>query len=103
MSLTGNFIDAETALRIGLVNHLAPHEQLLPLAMSLAQAIAEQDRRMVRDMRADWDASYGLPFAEAHRVHREHRDRSAFSSRSSADIAERREAVLARSREQRGD
>ncbi len=103
MSLTGNFIDGETALRIGLVNHLTPHEELMPLAMSLAQAIAEQDSDMVRAMREDWDATHGLPVVEAHRVHREHRTKTAFASQSKEHIAGRREAVLARSREQRAE
>lgn len=33
MILTGDPIDAETALRIGLVNRILPHDQLLPSAM----------------------------------------------------------------------
>ena len=28
MSITGNFVDAEEALRIGLVNHVVPHDEL---------------------------------------------------------------------------
>src|SRR5690606_37358294 len=36
MSTTGNFIDAETALRWGLVNHVVPHDELLPFAKRLA-------------------------------------------------------------------
>ncbi len=32
MSVTGNFVDAPTALGWGLVNHVVPHEELLPFA-----------------------------------------------------------------------
>ncbi|MEO7429611.1 MAG: enoyl-CoA hydratase, partial [Acidimicrobiales bacterium] len=32
MSTTGNFLDAETALAWGLVNHIVPHDELLPFA-----------------------------------------------------------------------
>ncbi len=32
MSLTGNFMTAEEALGLGLVNHVVPHEELLPCA-----------------------------------------------------------------------
>ena len=102
MSMTGNFVDAATALRIGLVNHLLPHAELLPFAMKMAADIAEQDKVMITAMRRDWDASGALPVAEARRVHREHRERGGFDTRTGSDIAGRREAVLARSKEQRG-
>ena len=40
MSITGNFVDAATALAIGLVNHVVPHEELRPFAAKLAADIA---------------------------------------------------------------
>jgi enoyl-CoA hydratase len=101
LSLTGNFVDAETAGRIGLANHVVPHEELLPFTMSLARAIAEQDRGMVADVRRAWNDTENLPLEAAQRTHLEHAARSA-SNRSGADIAAHREAVLSRSREQRG-
>jgi enoyl-CoA hydratase/carnithine racemase len=42
MILTGEPIDAETALRIGLVNRILPHDQLLERAMRLAATIASR-------------------------------------------------------------
>lgn len=36
----GNIIGAEEALRIGLVNHVYPHEELMPKALELARQIA---------------------------------------------------------------
>src|SRR5262249_4680641 len=101
MSLTGNFVDAETAGRIGIANHVVPHEELLPFTLSLARAIAEQDRRMVADVRRAWDDTENVPREAAQRTHLEHAARSA-SNRSGADIAAHREAVLSRAREQRG-
>jgi enoyl-CoA hydratase len=59
ISLSGNFLDAATALRIGLVNHLVAHEELLPFTMRLAQSIAEQPRAMVSALRRDGDESWG--------------------------------------------
>ncbi len=100
MSLTGNFVDAETAGRIGIANQVVPHDELVPLALELAHAIAEQDREMVARMRRDWDASMGVPIEEARRIHLEH-SRGGSLSTSQSDIAQYREAVLARSREQR--
>ncbi len=102
MSLTGNFVDAATALRIGIANHLVPHQELLPFALELASAIAEQDRAMVATMRRDWDASYGTPLEEARKIHDDHAGEGGFREGSSAaGIADRRDAVLARARTQR--
>jgi enoyl-CoA hydratase len=103
MSLTGNFVDAETALRIGIANHVVPHEELVPFALGLAAAIAEQDRAMVSTMRRDWDATNGTTIEQARKIHLEHGREGGFHQGSSAaGIAARREAVLARSRTQRG-
>jgi len=100
MSLTGNFVDAETAGRIGIANHVVPHDDLLPFTLALARAIADQDRSMVAMMRDDWNATTGVTIDEARRIHAEFQTRSQ-SNRSGADIASRRDAVLARSRQQR--
>src|SRR3974390_2669492 len=35
MSITGNYVDAQTALAWGLVNHVVPHEELLPFCRRL--------------------------------------------------------------------
>ena len=100
MSLTGNFVDAATALRIGLANHVVAHDELLPFVVGLAHAIAEQDRTMVQAMRHDWDAADRLPVAEAHRAHRDHAERGGFTGVTSDVIAARREAVVDRARRQ---
>jgi enoyl-CoA hydratase len=102
MSMTGNFVDAATALRIGLANHVVAHEQLLPFAMKLAEAVAEQDKRMITAMRRDWDESMHVPMAQAREVHARHATEGGWRAGTGADIAARRETVLARSKEQRG-
>ncbi len=102
MSMTGNFVDAATALRVGLANHVKPHDELLPFALSLAEAIADADPAMVAAMRRDWDANWGTPVADARRIHRDHAIAGGFGRNSGTDIAGRRETVLARSRVQRG-
>ena len=48
MSLTGNFVPADEAWRLGLVNHVVPHEELLPFARSLAGDIVSNDQVGVR-------------------------------------------------------
>lgn len=42
MSITGNFVDADEALRIGLVNHVVPHAELVARAVALARDVAPQ-------------------------------------------------------------
>jgi enoyl-CoA hydratase len=69
LSLTSEYIDAATALRIGLVNHVVPHEELLPRALEAARAIAAKDRRAVSAMRQQWDAQQGLPLRTSRRLH----------------------------------
>ncbi len=43
LSLTGEFVDADEALRIGLVNHVVPHDDLLPRAYEIASAMRDAD------------------------------------------------------------
>jgi enoyl-CoA hydratase len=102
MSMTGNFVDAATALRVGLVNHVKPHDELVGFALELAGAIADADPRMISAMRGDWDESWGTPIAEGRRIHRDHAVKGGFGRNRGADIAGRRETVLTRSRAQRG-
>lgn len=42
MSITGNFVEADEALRIGLVNHVVPHAALLDRALALAHDVSPQ-------------------------------------------------------------
>lgn len=48
MILTGDFIDAQEAYRIGLVNRVYSHDQLMEKAMELAQKIASRPPLAVR-------------------------------------------------------
>jgi enoyl-CoA hydratase len=48
MILSGDPIDAEEALRVGLVNRVLPLEQLLPSARELAKRIASRGPLAVR-------------------------------------------------------
>ncbi len=46
--LSGQIIDADTALKIGLVDRVVPHEELLPTALELARTIAQKGPLAVR-------------------------------------------------------
>jgi enoyl-CoA hydratase len=65
MSATGNFIDAETALSWGLVNHVVPHEQLMDTARSIAWDIAGNDPAGVERLLATYTEGSLLSGAEA--------------------------------------
>jgi len=55
MSTTGNFVDAETALAWGLVNHVVAHDELLPFARRLAADVGTIDPTAVRRMLTTYD------------------------------------------------
>lgn len=65
MLLTGDPIDARTALDWGLVNRVVPPEQLLDSAFALARRIASYDPVAVRAIRRSARQSGGLPEGEA--------------------------------------
>ena len=48
MILTGDFIDAQEAYRIGLANQVVPHDELMEKTMELAQKIAKRPPLAVR-------------------------------------------------------
>lgn len=48
MALTGDFVQADEALRIGLVSKVVPDVELLPIASALAARIAAHPRHAVR-------------------------------------------------------
>lgn len=54
MSLTGNFVNAAEAHRLGLVNHVVPHDDLLPTALRLAGDIAGGDPGTVVALNASY-------------------------------------------------
>jgi enoyl-CoA hydratase len=57
ISLTGSFIDAETALRIGLVNELVGHGQLIDRAVELGVMIARTKPEAARRIRGLYDVA----------------------------------------------
>jgi enoyl-CoA hydratase len=100
MSMTGNFVDAATALRIGLANHVVPHQELVPFACELAAAIAEQDPVMIAGMRRDWDATGALPIDAAHQRHREIARELGFAGVRSDTLQTSMASVVARAHQQ---
>lgn len=54
MSLTGDYLSAEDALRAGLVTQVVPHEELLPTARAVAGSIVGNDQVGVRTLLASY-------------------------------------------------
>ena len=65
LSITGAFIDAAEALRIGLANQVVPHGELLPTAQAMADAIRAADPVSVRTLLALSRQGAGLSRHEA--------------------------------------
>lgn len=55
LSVTGNYLDAPTALAWGLVNHVVPHDELLPFCRQLALDSVSIDQAAVRRMLQTYD------------------------------------------------
>ncbi|HAZ31286.1 MAG TPA: hypothetical protein DCY61_01085, partial [Dehalococcoidia bacterium] len=68
--LTGDRIDAEEALRIGLVNRVVPRSQLLPTAEELARRIMSLDQRAVRYAKEAITRGLDMPLEQGLEVER---------------------------------
>jgi enoyl-CoA hydratase len=98
MSFTGNFVGAEEALQLGLVNHVVAHIDLLPFARQLARDISGNDQAGVRQIRRTYSAitrdeqGWGI----------EARDGAEWARTmfSPDKVAERRDGIISRGRGQ---
>ncbi len=98
MSLTGNFLTADDALRLGLINHVVAHADLLPFCRRLAGDIVNNDegsvRRLLRHYRQMANAA---TLDEAHLI-------EGFMAETwqpgTSQVAARRGEVMARGRAQ---
>lgn len=97
MSLTGNFMNAAEAHRLGLVNHVVPHEELLPTAQGLAGDIAAGDARTVAALHNSYRDVAELPRADGLEL-----ERRRFSEWKvdPAEIEARRAAIAERGKAQ---
>ena len=104
MSTTGNFVDAPTAYGWGLVNHVVPHEELLPFCRALAADIVSNDQPGVREVLATYRAELAMT-AEEQLDHESRRSREWMTAGGGRpeEVARRRELIMARGRAQNGD
>lgn len=96
MSLTGDYVDAVTAERWGLVSRVVVHDELLATALSMAEAIAGGDPATLGSVKRLYDTDAGLTAAlereqEGFRAARERLDPAAVGVRVGSVIAHGRE------------
>ena len=101
MSATGNYVDAETALAWGLVNHVVAHDELLPTCRQLAADIVTNDAAGVRAIYETYDQVSEVTAGEGWLVEARNAGRWLKEGGGrSEDIAKRREAIQARGKAQ---
>jgi enoyl-CoA hydratase len=97
MSVTGNFVSAEEALQIGLINHLVPHDELGPFAQKLAADVPALGS--VQEVMRLYLRGEGLSLADALALEAEHTVRRTFDAKAFGELG----AATAKRGSQRGD
>src|SRR6188472_2184614 len=95
MSLTGDYLSAEDALRAGLVTEVVAHDQLMPTARRTAAAIVGNNQKAVRALLASYHRIDDAQTGEGLRIEATSA-RQWMSSASGDDIAANRDAVIHR-------
>jgi enoyl-CoA hydratase len=97
--LSGNFLDAQRAFDLGVINRVVEPRELMPAAMALARDFADADQRVVTEYKRLIDDGFGLPLEDGLRLERERA--RAFSATLSKDQFQRgKEIVVKRARKQ---
>jgi enoyl-CoA hydratase len=100
MSLTGDYLLAEDALRAGLVTEVVLHDDLMDTARAAASSIVGNNRAAVRALLASYHRIDEAQTRESFRIEMDSATKWLASNVSSADVAANREAVLKRGRAQ---
>ncbi len=99
VSLTGNFVDAETAERWGLLARLVPTEELLPTCQALARDMLSCVPDAMRGYKRMIDEGYAMPYGES-RAYERRVSNEQVTRVSADDVAGRRAAIQERGRSQ---
>ncbi len=99
MSLTGNYISAHEAERLGLVNRVVPRDQLLAAAREMATQIAGANQNIVRQMKQLYHRTTRNPLGEALQLEQD--AFNEFNRRADlGELAQVGDSVIARGRSQ---
>ncbi len=101
LSFSGNFLDAHTAERWGLVNRVYTPEALVPAALQLATEMTSTDPVLLRKYKALIDDGFGMEFGKAMKEEVK-RSIDHAASVSAESVEEARKQVTARGRDQQG-
>lgn len=101
VSLTGNFIDAQTALAWGLVNRVVAPAALMPVCRALARDILSCPQDMIRKYKKLIDDGFQMTFADAVALERK-ANYEHLQSVGTETIEARRQGILERGRKQKG-
>jgi enoyl-CoA hydratase len=99
MSITGNYVDAATALQWGLVNQVVPHDDLVPTVAALAADIVSNDQAALRQILATY--AEGGDTTAAHAWEAEARVSHEWAAgHDVTDVEARRAAIIRRGQSQ---
>jgi enoyl-CoA hydratase len=96
MSLTGEFVHADTALAWGLVTEVIDHEHLMTRTMEIANAIASLDPAPVSELRHMYDEIGALAGSEAWERERRWNRQWMTERFDAASLADRANGIIAR-------
>ena len=99
LSLTGNYLGAREAERLGLVNRVVAPDQLMTAASEMARQIQSGDRHVVRNIKRLINLATEAPLGDGLRIEQDF-FRAFNLNRGFANVAERRAAVVERGRSQ---
>ncbi len=100
LSLTGNYLDAETACAWGLVNRVVAPEELLSTCRQLAQDIVSTDPSTRREIKRVMDLGWHRSLAEGLEIEGQANDAHRRAEVRPEKVAARRAAIQTRGREQ---
>jgi len=100
MSLTGDYLNAYDALRVGLVTEVVLHDELMDTAHGVAASIVNNNRAAVQALLASYHRIDEAQTREAFAIEHESAQNWLRTNASSDDIAANREAVIKRGRSQ---
>lgn len=101
MSLTGRFLSAEDAFRLGMVSAVVPHGQLMERAAETARDVRVGDQPAVRALLAAYRDTWGVGDAEARAAEQGRAREWQSTGFDAAEIGRRRVAIQARGRAQK--